>query len=313
MEQSNSYISFKARTQEIFDFAVLVTCSVPTFKYNLKLFESGEINRLSEPDYFQPSVIYEITESTIADLKTNGLDGEKLILIREVINKPLNNREFKECIIDRIGEEPYKEHRHILKRQSSGYVENLKECTKDYQKKLASYLYFSLFSYFEAFIGDLINEVTNSFNKIDIANYIDQLSSIDIDKETRILDRKHDPRKIDKYKKYSEDLIKKGYQEPQLLIFASMLDMLKTANENMKANDIPNFLNKFFFFELGKADNMTYHTLRDNRNSLGHGATSFTPTLKNVIEANKFFKRISKEIDAHVTKYFMKFTNFQGN
>lgn len=311
LQQSNSYIAFKARTQEIFDFAVLVTCSVPTFKYNLKLFESGEINRISEPDYFEPSVIYEITKSTLSDLKTNGLDDKRLLKLQDIINKPLNSREFKERIIELIGEKEYKAHRNTLKRQSAGYIENLKGCAKDYQKKLASYLYFSLFSYFEAFVSDLINELSNEFKTIDIPEYFEKLSKIDFEKEKRILDRKHDPRKIDRYKKYSEELVNKGYHEPHLLVFASMLDMLKTANENLKANDIPSFLKRFFFLELSEIDNATYHSLRDNRNSLGHGGTSFSPTLKNVIEANKFFKRISKDIDSHVTQYFMKLNNFQ--
>lgn len=311
LEQSNSYISFKARTQEIFDFAVLITSSVPTFKYNLKLFESGDINRISEPDYFQPSVIYEITQSTLDDLKIKGLSEEKLVKLSELVNKPLNNREFKESIIARIGKDDYKDHRNILKRQSAEYIQNLRECTKDYQKKLASYLYFSLFSYFEAFVGDLVNELIDNFNKLDIPKYLEESSNIDFDREIRVLDRAHDPRKIDRYKKYSEELINKGYKEPQHLIFSSMLDILKASNENMKANDIPDFLKKFFFFELSESDNEVYHSLRSNRNSLGHGGTSFTPTLKSVIDANKFFKRISKEIDSHVTRNFMNLNNFQ--
>lgn len=310
LEQSNSYIAFKTRTQEIFDFAVLVTSSVPTFKHNLKLLEKGEIKRIPEPDYFQPSVIYEINESTLSDLQLNGLNEENRLKLKELINRPLNNREYKESVIERIGEQEYKKHRNVLKRQSTGYTENLKECTKDYQKKLASYLYFSLFSYFEAFVGDLINELIDHFSKLDIEEYLQESSNLDLDKEIRILDREHDPRKIDRYKKYSAQLLKKGYKEPKLLVFASMLDMLRTSNDNMKANDIPDFLKKFFFFELSESDNDIYHSLRDNRNSLGHGGTSFIPTLKNVIDANKFFKRISKDIDYHVTRNFMNLNNF---
>ncbi|UII28080.1 hypothetical protein LVD15_06545 [Fulvivirga maritima] len=311
MEQSNSYISFKNRTQEIFDFAVLITSSVPTFKHNLKLFESGEINRLSEPDYFQPSVIYEITQSTLVDLEGKGLIEEKLEKLSDLVNIPLNNREFKESIIARIGKDNYQKYRNTLKRQSADYIKNLRECSKAYQKKLASYLYFSLFSYFEAFIGDLVNEVINDFNKLNIPKHLEKVSNIDFEKEIRILDRKYDPRKIDRYKKYSEQLINKGYVKPEHLMFSSMLDILKDSNENMKANDIPDFLKKFFFFELSPSDNEIYHNLKSNRNSLGHGGTTFTPTLKSVIDSNKFFKRISKKIDTHVTRNFMNLNNFK--
>jgi hypothetical protein len=311
LKQSNSYIAFQTRTQEIFNFAVLVTSSIPVLKYNLKLLEKGDIKRISEPDYFEPSVIYEIVESTLTDLKANGLDDEKLTRLKEIINRPLNNREFKQCVTERIGVEEYSKNRHIINRQSTEYITNLRECTSDYQTKLASYLYFSLFSYFEAFISDLINEVIENFNKLNVLEYVQTIKSIDREKEIRVLDRTYDARKIDKYKKYSNELRNKGYEEPELLLFSSMIDLLKSSNKNLKANDIPDFLKKFFFFELSTTDNETYHNLRDNRNSLGHGGTSFTPTLRNVINANKFFKRISKDIDSHVTRNYMKLNNYQ--
>ena len=72
MRQSGSYLSFKKRIQEIFDFAVLVTASVPVTKLNLKLYKDGKINRLPDPDFFEPSVVYEITEHTLNSLGNLG-------------------------------------------------------------------------------------------------------------------------------------------------------------------------------------------------------------------------------------------------
>ncbi|TCD03130.1 HEPN domain-containing protein [Pedobacter psychroterrae] len=312
MEQSNAYIAFKKRTQEIFSFAVLVTSSVPILKYNITLYNKGSIKRISEPDYFQPSVIYEINDSTLSDLRENGLDEEKLALLLEMKDTPLNNREFKDCVVKKIGETAYKTHRNILKRQSGGYISNLYDCTSGYQTKLASYLFFSLFSYFEAFIGELTKEVIEHFQRLDVPEYLSEMQTLNLTKEYRNLNNVYDPRKIDKYKKYSRDLQTKGYQKPENLMFSSMLDLLKSTSENMKANEIPAFLKKFYFFEMDEIDNDTYHNFRDNRNSIGHGATSFIPTLKNVTDANKFFRRISKEIDSHVTRHYMNLTNFQN-
>jgi hypothetical protein len=311
LEQSNSYKAFKTRTQEIFNFAVLVTSSVPVLEHNLELFKSGRIRRISEPDYFQPSVIYTINELTLSDLKSNGLDDDKLDALRGMINLPLYNREFKEYIIARIGKEDYNNHRSTLKRQSSDYIDNLKICSTAYQSKLASYLYFSLFSYFEAFIFDLMHEVIEAFDRLDVSNYLEVSRCMDRENENRVLNRNYDPRKIDKYKKYSKELLNKGYKEPGILMFSSLIEMMKSNLKNMKANDIPTFLEKIFFFKLSYADNLIFCDLRDKRNSLGHGGISFTPNLRNVIDANKFFKRISRNLDEHITRNYMKLNNFQ--
>lgn len=313
LKQSNAYIAFKTRTQEIFSFAVLVTSSVPMLKYNINLYNKGSIKKISEPDYFQPSVIYEIKDSTLEDLRENGLDEGKLALLLEIKDTPLNNREFKQSVIEKIGETAYKVHRNILKRQSIGYISNLYDCTSGYQTKLASYLFFSLFSYFEAFIGELTKEVIQNFEQLEVSKYLSDTQSLNLTKEYRDLNNVYDPRKIDRYKKYSQELKTKGYQQPENLMFSSMLDLLKSSSENMKANEIPAFLKKVFFFEMNEIDCDTYHNFRDNRNSLGHGATSYIPTLKNVTNTNKFFRRISREIDSHVMRHYMNLNNFQNS
>lgn len=311
LKQSDSYIAFKTRTQEIFNFAVLVTNSVPSLKQNISLIKSGKIKRIPEPDYFQPSTDFEITETTLTDLKTEGLESEKIKSLRTIINTPLNDSKFKNTVIDLIGKDLFSKHRTTIKRQSSLYIDNLNSCTADYQKKLASYLFFSLFSYFESFIGDISNEVLENLEHINVSKYLKDTEAIDTAKEEKILDTKFDPRKKDRYSKFSKELIQKGYKEPEQLIFSSMISMLKSSIESLKANDIPEFLKKSFYFELNKSDNTTYHNLRDNRNSLGHGGTSFSPNLKDVIEANKFFKRISKEIDSQISKNYLGLNNFQ--
>ncbi|RZJ54339.1 MAG: hypothetical protein EOO44_05465 [Flavobacterium sp.] len=311
MKQSNAYIAFKTRTQEIFSFAVIVTSSVPVLKHNINLFRGGKIDKISEPDYFQPSVIYDIKESTLKDLKENGLDESKLVLLQEIKDIPLNNREFKESVIARIGVTAYNANRNILKRQSKNYIANLYSSTSGYQAKLASYLYFSLFSYFESFISELTKEVIDTLEQLNVSQYLLNAQAIDSSKEYRDLTKVYDPKKIDRYRKYSQELNKKGYQLPKDLMFSSMLDSLKATSENMKANEIPTFLKKLFYFEMDIVDNETYHNFRNNRNSLGHGGTSFTPTLKNVTDANKFFRRISKKIDSHVTRHYMSLNNYQ--
>jgi len=312
MKQSNSYLSFKERTQEIFNFAVLITLSVPVLKQNLKTYRTGLISRLPDPDYFEPSVVYEIKKETIEELKKSGIEATRIEELKLLENKPLNNKVFKEKVIQAIGEESYNSNRNIIKKQSYNYVENIENCAVGYQSKLATYLYFSTFSYFEAFISDISIEIIDSFDKLDKTEYLkNHEPTQDLINDKIKLDKKFDPRKKDRYLKFSSKLKAQGYYTPEEIMFSSLTDLFNSKITNLKANEIPEFLEKTFLFNLTKDEKETFHSIRNNRNSIGHGDKGFTPNLTDVIKANKFFKRLSDRIDKHVIFYFFKLNNYQ--
>lgn len=312
MKQSEAYKEFKQRTQEIFNFAVLVTISVPVLKMNIKLFNDGKIKRLPDPDYFEPSVVYEISASTLTELEKKGLSKDKierLSLLKEI---PLNSSEFKEKVIQAIGETDYKANRNTIKRQSRNYSENISNCTSNYQSKLATYLYFSTFSYFEAFVLELASELTNEYEQIEKETYVENFKvDQNILSDMVKLNKNYDPRKLDRYKKFSEKLESQGYLAPERLIFSSLMDIYKQKIDSLKANEIPVFLEKTLLFKMTEDEIKTFHSIRDNRNSIGHGAKSFSPNLNDVINANKYFKKLSDRLNKHVTYYFFKLTNFK--
>jgi len=311
MKQTNSYKSFKDRIQDIFNFAVLVTLSVPVLEHNLNLFKKGQINRLPNPDYFEPSVIFEIKQETLDHLKIKKISSRKLAKLKLLINIPLNNKEFKEKVIEAIGEKDFIDNRNIIQKQSLHYIENIINCKSKYKTKLAIYLYFSTFSYFEAFILDIAHEIVNEFEKFDKKKYIkafpiDQSVLNDMIK----LNKEFDPRKLDRYKKYTNILNTKGYIRPEQLMFSSLTEIYNNKVENLKANEIPDFLEKTLLFNMTKKERETFHSIRDNRNSIGHGSKSFSPDLNDVIKANKYFKTLSDRIDKHVSYYFLRLKNF---
>ncbi len=312
MKQSKAFKEFKERTQEIFNFAVLITLSVPTLKQNIKLFDRGTINRLTDPDYFEPSVIYEIKPETIIDLKEKGLSDEKIKKLTLLIGNPLNNKEFKLKVISAIGDEDYKIHIRTIKRQSKNYVDNITNCTTNYQTKLATYLYFSTFSYFEAFIVDISLEIINGFNKLNKEDYIKHYKpNQDILSDMIKVDKVFEANKKDRYIKFSKKLRADGYRDPERLVFSALTEMFSIKMENIKANEIPVFLEKTLVFNLTEAEQSTFHSIRNNRNSIGHGGRGFSPQLNDVINANKFFKSLSERIDKHVTFYFFNLNNYQ--
>lgn len=312
MKQSTAYKDFKNRTQEIFNFAVLVTSSVPVLKQNIKLFKDKKIKRFPDPDYFEPSVVYEICQDTIDTLIEKGIEQEKIEKLKILLNIPINSSEFKNKVIEAIGESDYKANRNEIKRQSKTYAENLTNCTTNYQSKLATYLYFSTFSYFEAFVMDIAIEMTKSIQAIDRERHvIDFKQNNNITSDLVKLDNEFDPRKIDRYKKFSAKLKTQGYISPEKLLLTSFLDIYNNKIENLKANEIPTFLDKTLLFKMTKEESDTFHSIRDNRNSIGHGAKCFNPNLNDVITANKFFKSLSNRIDKHVVFYFFRIKNYK--
>lgn len=313
MEYSKSYIDFKERIQEIFNFAVLVTLSVPVLKQNVRLFKNNNINRLPEPDYFEPSVLYEIKPQTISFLENEGIPKSQIIKLKELENTPLYNSKFKSEVIGIIGEGSYKKYRNKIKLQSIDYIENISDCTSDYQTKLASYLYFSLFSYFESFINELIKELIQSLERIDTDNYFANNSySKEYLKAKSVLDKPSDPRRIDRYKKLSKQIREDGYKEPKELVFAALIDLLQSKVGELKANEIPDFLERYLKFQFQEGEKEEFHAIRQNRNSIGHGDNSFTPSLGKVIKANKFFKKISREINEHISNHYFRLNNYQS-
>lgn len=312
MRQSNSYIYFKNRIQEIFNFAVLITVSVPVLKQNIGKYKANLINKLAEPDYFEPSVVYNITSLTIDELTEKNIDSEKIEKLKILIDIELNSREFKEKVIQCIGEDLYNTHRNIIKKQSLSYVNNIEQCSKGYKGKLATYLYFSTFSYFEAFIIDISKEIISSIEKLDQNKIITNPTEEFVSDKIK-LSQKFDPRKKDRYLKYSKKIRQEGYFTPKEILFSSLSEILISKIDNLKSNEIPDFLEKTLLLSLTKEEKETFHSLRTNRNSIGHGKNGFTPTLKNVIDANKFFKLISTKVDQHIVNCFFELENYQEN
>ena len=313
MRSSNSYLLFKKSIQEVFNFAVIVTAGIPVLKENIKIYRKGIIKKLPDPDYFEPSVMYEIKEPTLIKLTELGIDESKIAQLKKILNKPLNNREFKSQVISAIGEELYKKHRDVIKTQSMEYIDNIEACTKDYQKRLATYLYFSTFSYFEAYITDLSKETISQFAKLDKADYLlkHKLNQDLINYRIK-LGKVIDPRKKSRYIKFSRKLNSEGYKPPEEIVFSSFIDLFMDKLSDLKANDIPVFLDKYFLYNMPESERQVFHTIRNNRNSIGHGDKAYTPTLSDVIEANKFFKKVSAEIDSHIMFHFDKLQNYQS-
>ena len=124
------------------------------------------------------------------------------------------------------------------------------------------------------------------------------------------LSKPFDSRKLDRYRKFSGVLRNEGYKSPKDILFSSLIMILASRIEHLKATDIPNFLENTFHLELSPIEKQFYHSVRQNRNSIGHGKKSFSPTIGDVINTNKFFKSLSKKIDEHIVQHYLELPNF---
>lgn len=311
MENTSAYLAFKKRTQEIFDFAVLVTLSVPVLKHNINLLKASKISRIQDPDYFEPSVIYHLSPSALQTLEESNIDKSKVEQLRALQGVDLNNKEFKEKVIAIIGDEEYKKHRNVLKKQSPVYIDNIIGCTSNYQSKLATYLYFSTFSYFEAYISDVSSEISRRFDKVDFEQYLNAHHANEELTKLRVsLNKPFDGRKKDKYTKLSKQLISQCYKTPEELFFSSMINLFEGKMKELKANEIPDFLERYLLYKMPADEISMFGVIRGNRNSIGHGQTAYIPSLKDVIDANKYFKKLASNIDRHLTFHFFSLSNF---
>lgn len=312
MNQTNAYEFFAKRIQDIFNFAVLVTSSVPVLKYNLKLFEQNKITRIPDPDFFETSVIYELKQESINQLKSDqkiSEDQESALLVLKGL--PLSLSNFKSKLIHILGRDLFDIYRNSLKIQSIKHIENLRACTVDYKEKLSTYLYFSNFSYFESFLIDIAEEAISSTHASNIEKHFTDTITTDLVKARTKLNKEEDLRKLDTYKKYSKILDDEGYLTPDEILAASMKEYIIEKLKNLYTKDVFDFLKKILGYQISPSDMIEFGSIRQNRNEIAHGKHTFTPNLADVISTNKFYKRISKDINNHVMLHFSKIKNFR--
>lgn len=101
-----------------------------------------------------------------------------------------------------------------------------------------------------------------------------------------------------------------GYKEPEDVLFPSLLANYKKKVEDLKAKDIPQFLEETFSYAFTSAEKEYFDNVRDNRNKIAHGLGGFSPSMRSVIELHSFFKSLSIRIDEHIMLYFIKPKNY---
>ena len=189
-----------------------------------------------------------------------------------------------------------------LRRRASGYKE-----------QLTSYMLLSLFSYFEAYVIDIIKELMEfhggheKFLHDDINRRKKHIETEDtnIYNLKRKLTGKRKPQKKNDYILTSSKLISLGYTFPSDLFSSYGIKMLTHKLGSMTSKEIPEVLESCFHMKISEHDLQQYHGLREIRNQIAHGR-AVSLSIDDVTKRNEVLTKIALQINKHFsTNYFI--------
>lgn len=263
IDHSNSFKNLKKEQQKILDFSVLICYSVPNLKKSIKGFKEKVKNY-------------------------------------EKIAKP---DYFKETTD----------------------INRLESLSKNYKENLAKYTLISAFSFFEAYFRDVVKELVEFHGGKD--NFIQTIhlrhkkmmenQNIKIISNKRKLNEPLKKKNWQKYRKHILELEKEPtYRHPsELLATYGLKYFIETVNgSNFKSVMITDALEFAFGLDLTEKINQhtdladkdlkeTFETMREIRNSIGHGNAGCLGFEK-VMDLIRFLRYFAVKIDEHLVNHF---------
>lgn len=230
-----------------------------------------------------------------------------------------NIRLFEKGIIDELTAPDYYGTRGIADAgQRERNKEQLKSISSGYKTKLSKYILISNFSFFEAYVFDVINEMLDFhggrdefIQKAKARGYQNAIN--DEVEETRKKIRI--PNRVEHHQRYLEatkELEDIKYRFPSDMFGSYGAQMLIQKLSNMKSADIPSILKDGLHMVIPDDVVDSYHNTREIRNKIAHGET-VELTIKQVTEMSKLLRGISLELDQHLLRYFFISESYRGN
>lgn len=180
-----------------------------------------------------------------------------------------------------------------------------------FEERLSSYMLLSLFSFFESFVKDIVEELFyfhgGPENLLALATKCDQVLSAAAQsaaiKTAKAKLKKNVKGKHQKYLKYSKLLRDAGYRFPSERLSSYGVRMLIERHKNLKAHAIPDLLEHGFSVPLTAAEKAKYDQIRDKRNKVAHGHPEQID-LAYIRMVNDFFRDLTFRINSHLLENF---------
>jgi RiboL-PSP-HEPN len=179
-----------------------------------------------------------------------------------------------------------------------------------YQEELARSTLITVFSYFEAYLKDALQEVVEfhgGTSKLQgkargrAQKYFQSVPPAIQTNKLKLQDRPV-PGKKEKYQKHARILDKDGFRFPTDLLShfgATQLILKIDENRGFKAHEIPSMLEDALLYPLRAADKSHFEQIRKARNGIAHGRAS-PLTLAHSLRYASFLHTLAAKIDSHI-------------
>lgn len=181
---------------------------------------------------------------------------------------------------------------------------------KNYKVELSRHAILSSFSYFEAYVVDVVKEL------IDFHDGSEKFHARAIDRVHRALTaqshkhvglkrplQKNEAKNAGRIRIATKSLEARQYVFPSELFYPLGIKFLAQKVGNLKASEIPNFIKDSFGMEVSDEIVEQFHEIRDVRNKIAHGH-KIDISIKDVSTMNSLLRDFALEIDRHLMNNF---------
>ncbi len=192
-------------------------------------------------------------------------------------------------------------------------LKSLKTRASNYKSHICEYLLLTLFSYFEAYIIDVFEELIqfqkgySYFQSLAITKSKDSMQKAYADKHLRksINDLKPIRRKNKPDKRQALEILNKNNIRLPFEHFSAYgIFAIGQKIKDLKSKDIPEILMNVLLIDLTAEEIESFHKIRNLRNNIAHGR-KVNLDVKSVTEKNKTLTKLAKKVDLHITNHFM--------
>lgn len=195
-------------------------------------------------------------------------------------------------------------------------TDGLRELTKDYRKRLGTFIWIAGFSYFESYIIGVIKEMItfHGGNEEFLARSIRRNQSFfhptgEVLESKRKLQDARTPSKIQKYQKHSKILVDYDFRFPSDLFSSYGIKRLLDDIGKITPNEFPELLSSCLLFDMTIEQKERFHQIRDTRNHLVHRSKE-TVDFRQAVGANNDMHRLAAKIDKHMLEHFFIFEDY---
>jgi hypothetical protein len=194
--------------------------------------------------------------------------------------------------------------------------QRLKEIMPEYRKVLGRFLLLTSFSYFEAYIGNIFDEIfdfhkdSGGLLQIALKKRENSLKVIDpkIEHIVRKLRERPQKSKMLKYQKLSKSLDRTGFRFPSDLFSFYGIIVLQERIKDLRSVQIPDLIKTALGIDITEKEKENYHRIRELRNGIAHGKVKEVDLIEG-IQDMKFLRSLAQKIDRHVSKHFFIIEN----